>query len=76
MMTPLLGVAAVVGTFAVALPIPPKVGACPELTYCSTTYYVNRSYTTMTGGLNINCIGIPSSWGTRSSYVRYVEVPC
>lgn len=76
MVNPALALAAVVGTFAVIIPMPPKPPECPELTYCRTDYFTDRSYYTLSGQRNINCIGIADSWGTPTRYTRYTEVAC
>ena len=74
----LLGLAAVAATLAVVVPASPaQARACEELSYCTTTYYVDSSYTRVAGRWIDDCWGTePYGWGTRTGWVRFVETPC
>jgi hypothetical protein len=74
----LLAGALTVGTAAVAvLPAAPaQARACIIDHYCYTTWYSNAAHTSVVGELYEDCDGTRTSWGTRSGYVTFVEVPC
>lgn len=55
---------------------PAQARACMIDHQCTTYYYSNSSMTTIVGSLYEECDGSRYSWGTRTGYLTFTEVPC
>ncbi len=75
LLPPALAVAALAGTLAlgtvVARPPPPL----PDHDY-DIRYYADPAQTELIGGERWDCAGNHQSWGERSAYRQYSQLPC
>jgi hypothetical protein len=55
---------------------PAQARACRIDHQCTTYYYSDSAHTTIVGGLYEECDGSRYSFGTRTGYLTFTEVPC
>ncbi|SDI99877.1 DUF6289 family protein [Nonomuraea jiangxiensis] len=55
---------------------PAQARPCFPDHYCVTTYYSDSAYTSVVGQKYEGCAGDAQSWGVRSIYPEFTEIPC
>ncbi|MFF5206926.1 DUF6289 family protein [Streptosporangium sp. NPDC000396] len=72
----LLAATLAVTAFAVIPGAPAQARVCQLGYTCNTTYYSDSAHTTVVGGKYEDCDGNASTWGVRSGYLTFTEIPC
>ncbi|MEU8106629.1 DUF6289 family protein [Nonomuraea muscovyensis] len=55
---------------------PAQARACKIDHFCDTIYYSDSAHTTAVGGKREDCDGTVQTWGRRTGYLTFTEVPC